>query len=79
VLSVNDEAFKELVLVVVAILVISLVINAFLSANPQSFSEPPLRIQGYITEHGDPVPGYYLAPNQNPALCGFAGNRQASK
>jgi hypothetical protein len=67
----KDDCFKELVLVVVVFLVVSLMINAFLTSDPQSLSGPPLRITGYFTALGEPIPGYYLAPDQisreNPA------------
>jgi hypothetical protein len=43
---------------------VSLVINALLASDPASLSAPPIRMQGYITESGSPVMGYYLAPDQ---------------
>jgi hypothetical protein len=79
VMSMNDESFKVLVIVVVAILVISLVINAFLATDPRSFSSPPLRAEGYFTEHGDPMPGYYSIPNHDIQTFGVAENSQSCK
>jgi hypothetical protein len=66
VVPMNDEYFKILALMVVAILVISLTINGFLASNPHSFSTPPVRVGGYFTQEGTPIPGYYLAPGQVP-------------
>ena len=74
-MQMNDEYFKVLVIVVTSILVISLVINGFLAANPHAFSTPPVRLGGYFTESGTPLMGYYLAPGQvplsapNPQTC----------
>lgn len=79
VMSMDDESFKVLVIVVVAILVISLVINAFLATDLQSFSSPPLRAEGYFTERGDPMPGYYSVPGQDIQAFGVAGNSQSCK
>ena len=64
VMSMDKESLKVLVVVVTAILVVSLLINAFLAADLQSFSSPPVRIGGYFTVSGEPIPGYYPAPNQ---------------
>lgn len=58
----DEGTFKFLAIVIVAILVISLLINAFLASDPHSFSAPPIRIQGYLTSSGTPAPGYYIAP-----------------
>jgi hypothetical protein len=69
VMSMNDESFKVLVLVVVAILVISLLMNAFFAADLQSFSSPPVRVTGYFTEKGEPLPGYYIG-TELPAAQG---------
>jgi len=63
VMSVDKESVKVLVVVVTAILVVSLMINAFLAADLQSFSSPPVRIGGYFTASGEPIPGYYSAPH----------------
>lgn len=64
VMSVDKESLKVLVVVVTTILVVSLLINAFLAADLQSFSLPPVRIGGYFTTSGEPIPGYYSAPHQ---------------
>lgn len=61
VMSMDKESLKVLVVVVTAILVVSLLINAFLATDLQSFSSPPLRIGGYFTAPGEPIPGYYSA------------------
>jgi hypothetical protein len=79
VISVNDESYKVLVLVVAAILVVSLVINAFLASDPRSFSSPPVRVGGYFTGHGDPLPGYYIEPGQYAATYGMIGEEQSCK
>jgi len=69
--SMKDESYKILVIVVAAILVVSLMINAFLASDLQAFSSPPVRMGGYFTEHGDPLPGYYIEPGQYAALYGI--------
>ena len=56
--AMDDEGnFKFLVILIVAILIVSLLINAFLASDPRSLSTPPLRMQGYLTSNGDPAPG----------------------
>jgi len=62
VMTMKDENFRVLVLVVVAFLVVSLIINAFLASDLHAFSSPPVRMNGYLTGKGDPMPGYYFAP-----------------
>lgn len=79
VMSMNDESFKVLVIVVVAILVISLVINACLATDLRSFSSPPLRAEGYLTERGDPMQGYYIAPGQNGGILAVTESCQSLK
>lgn len=79
VISVNDESYKVLVLVVAAILVVSLMINAFLAADPRSFSSPPFRVGGYFTEHGDPLPGYYIKPGQYAKINDMTGEGQSGE
>jgi hypothetical protein len=69
-ISMDNESYKVLVVIVAAILVVSLLINAFLAADLQSFSSPPLKIGGYFTERGAPIPGYYLAPQEPAAWSG---------
>jgi hypothetical protein len=66
VIAMEDDYFKVLVLVVVAFLIVSLTINAFLATDPRFVSSPPIRVNGYLTERGDPIPGYYFAPDQFP-------------
>ncbi len=79
VMSMDKESYKVLVVVVTAILVVSLLINAFLAADPRSFSSPPLRVGGYFTEHGDPLPGYYRAPYQSVGWYSEVGETQTCK
>jgi hypothetical protein len=75
VMTMKDENFKVLVLVVVAFLVVSLAINAFLASDPHSFSSPPARVNGYFTEQGEPLPGYYFVPDQFPRTIPDRGDR----
>jgi hypothetical protein len=79
VMAIEDENFKVLVLVVVAFLIVSLAINAFLATDPRSVSDPPIRITGYLTEQGDPMPGYYFAPGQFPQFTPDGGNSQSDR
>jgi hypothetical protein len=75
-MTMKDENFKVMVLVVVAFLVVSLAINAFLASDPRSFSSPPVRMNGYFTEQGEPMPGYYFAPDQFPHAYPDQGNQK---
>lgn len=75
VMSMDKESLKVLVVVVTAILVVSLLINAFLAADLESFSSPPVRIGGYFTVSGEPIPGYYSAPH--PPAGGVDGIKQS--
>ena len=74
--AMEDENFKVLVLVIVAFLVVSLMINAFLASDPHSFSSPPIRVGGYLTEQGEPIPGYYFVSDQLPRTSPGGGNLQ---
>jgi hypothetical protein len=56
---VDDENFQLLVVFVAAILIVSLLINGFLAADPASVKGPPVRIHGYFGADGKPIPGYY--------------------
>ncbi len=56
----DEDSLKLVVTVVVAILAVSLLINAFLAADRHAFSSPPVRVAGYFTAQGEPVPGYYI-------------------
>jgi hypothetical protein len=78
VITVEDENFKVLVLVVVAFLVVSLTINAYLTTDPRSLSGPPIRISGYLTDQGEPIPGYYIA-GQSPQNDPDEGENQPGK
>jgi hypothetical protein len=75
----NDGDFKFLVIMIVGILVISLLINAFLASDPRSLSAPPIRMQGYVTGNGDPVSGYYIASAFSAPNPADSGSFQASK
>ena len=58
---VDDEYFQLLVMFITAILVVSLLINGFLAADPASVKGPPVKIHGYFDANGRPIPGYYSA------------------
>jgi hypothetical protein len=58
---VDDEKFQQLVMFITAILIVSLLINGFLAADPASVKGPPVKIHGYFDAHGRPIPGYYSA------------------
>jgi hypothetical protein len=70
----DEGSFKFLVILIVAILIVSLLINAFLSSDPRSLSTPPIRMQGYLNPAGDPAPGYYLAPDNSASGSPDPGN-----
>jgi hypothetical protein len=77
VIVLDDESnFKFLVILIVAILIVSLLINAFLSTDPRSLSTPPIRMQGYLTPAGDPAPGYYIAPDNYAPGSPDSGKQQ---
>lgn len=61
VIHMDDEYYKILALAVAAILIVSLTINILLAADPEALASPPIRVTGYLTPEGDPVPGYYAA------------------
>lgn len=75
----NNGDFKFLVIIIVGILVISLLINAFLASDPRSLSAPPIRMQGYVTGNGDPVSGYYIASPFSVAHPADSGPFHASR
>jgi hypothetical protein len=61
VIPVDDEYFRLLAVIVVAILAVSLLINALLAADPGLVKGPPVRIHGFIGADGSPAAGYYTA------------------
>lgn len=67
----NDGYFKVLVIAVTAILIVSLTINFLLASDPQALSGPPVRVTGYLTDMGEPAPGYFFAPGQTPPTRSF--------
>jgi hypothetical protein len=80
VMVLDDEGnFKFLVILIAAILIISLLINAFLASDLRSLSTPPIRMQGYLTSNGDPSPGYYVAPDSLVPGSGDPGYAQTCK
>jgi hypothetical protein len=65
---VDDEYFRLLTVIVVAILTVSLLINALLASDPASVRGPPVRIHGYFEADGRPAAGYYTtAPGALPS------------
>ena len=67
----DEHSSKFLVLAVTAFLIVSLTINVLLASGPDAFSSPPLRVNGFITDQGEPAPGYYYAPGQVPPTRSF--------
>ena len=57
----KDENFRLLVIVVVVFLIVSLLMNGLLAADPGLVKGPPVKIHGYVGSDGRPVTGYYIA------------------
>ena len=64
----DDEYFRLLAVIVIAILTVSLLMNFLLASDPAAVQGPPLRIYGYFNADGSPAAGYYTTtPGIHPA------------
>jgi hypothetical protein len=66
----KDENFRLLVIVIVVFLIVSLLMNSLLAADPGLVKGPPVRIYGYIAVDGTPIDGYYFAGQAGTPAAG---------